>query len=190
MKNNNDMNFFLTDIPNREKKPRKHGLTMMMDKGLSINDTKNFIDMCGPHTDIVKLGFGTSAISPHIETKIKLYQDAGLKIYLGGTLFEAFIIRNMYEEFKDLLRKWNLSMCEVSDGSIELDHVKKCKYISDLSEEFLVVSEVGSKDEKKLIAPYKWIELMQKELDAGAWKVITEAREGGNVGIYRSGGEV
>ena len=190
MKNNNDMNFFLTDIPNREKKPREHGLTMMMDKGLSINDTKNFIDMCGPHTDIVKLGFGTSAISPHIETKIKLYQDAGLMVYLGGTLFEAFIIRDMYEEFKDLLRKWNLSMCEVSDGSIELDHVKKCKYISDLAEEFLVVSEVGSKDEKKLIAPYKWIELMQKELDAGAWKVIAEAREGGNVGIYRSGGEV
>ena len=190
MKNNNDMNFFLTDIPNREKKPREHGLTMMMDKGLSINDTKNFIDMCGPHTDIVKLGFGTSAISPHIETKIKLYQDAGLKIYLGGTLFEAFIIRDMYEEFKDLLRKWNLSMCEVSDGSIELDHVKKCEYISNLAKEFLVVSEVGSKDEKKLIAPYKWIELMQKELDAGAWKVIAEAREGGNVGIYRSGGEV
>ena len=190
MKNNNDMNFFLTDIPNREKKPREHGLTMMMDKGLSINDTKNFIDMCGPHTDIIKLGFGTSAISPHIETKIKLYQDAGLMVYLGGTLFEAFIIRDMYEEFKDLLRKWNLSMCEVSDGSIELEHVKKCKYISDLAEEFLVVSEVGSKDEKKLIAPYKWIELMQKELDAGAWKVIAEAREGGNVGIYRSGGEV
>ena len=184
------MNFFLTDIPNREKKPREHGLTMMMDKGLSINDTKNFIDMCGPHTDIVKLGFGTSAISPHIETKIKLYQDAGLKIYLGGTLFEAFIIRDMYEEFKDLLRKWNLSMCEVSDGSIELDHVKKCKYISDLSEEFLVVSEVGSKDENKLIAPYKWIELMQKELEAGAWKVIAEAREGGNVGIYNKGGDV
>ena len=184
------MNFFLTYIPDRTKKPRENGLTMMMDKGLSINDTKNFIDMCGPHTDIVKLGFGTSAISPHIETKIKLYQDAGLKIYLGGTLFEAFIIRDMYEEFKDLLRKWNLSMCEVSDGSVELDHVKKCKYISDLAEEFLVVSEVGSKDEKKLIAPYKWIELMQKELDAGAWKVIAEAREGGNVGIYRSGGEV
>ena len=190
MKNNDDMNFFLTDIPNREKKPREHGLTMMMDKGLSINETKNFIDMCGPHTDIVKLGFGTSAISPHIETKIKLYQDAGLKIYLGGTLFEAFIIRDMYEEFKDLLRKWNLSMCEVSDGSIELDHVKKCEYISNLAKEFLVVSEVGSKDEKKLIAPYKWIELMQKELDAGAWKVIAEAREGGNVGIFRSGGEV
>ena len=184
------MNFFLTDIPNREKKPRESGLTMMMDKGLSINDTKNFIDMCGPHTDIVKLGFGTSAISPHIETKIKLYQDAGLMVYLGGTLFEAFIIRDMYEEFKDLLRKWNLSMCEVSDGSIELDHEKKCEYISDLAKEFKVVSEVGSKDENVLIAPYKWIELMQKELEAGSWKVIAEAREGGNVGIYRSGGDV
>ena len=184
------MNFFLTDIPNREKKPRESGLTMMMDKGLSINDTKNFIDMCGPHTDIVKLGFGTSAISSHIETKIKLYQDAGLMVYLGGTLFEAFIIRDMYEEFKDLLRKWNLSMCEVSDGSIELDHEKKCEYISDLAKEFKVVSEVGSKDENVLIAPYKWIELMQKELEAGSWKVIAEAREGGNVGIYRSGGDV
>ena len=184
------MNFFLTDIPNREKKPRENGLTMMMDKGLSVNDTKNFIDMCSPHTDIVKLGFGTSAVSPHIETKIKLYQDAGLKVYLGGTLFEAFIIRDMYEEYKSLLRKWNITMCEVSDGSIELDHVKKCEYIADLSKEFLVVSEVGSKDEKKLIAPYKWIELMQKELDAGSWKVIAEAREGGNVGIFNKGGDV
>ena len=94
------MNFFLTDIPDRTKKPRENGLTMMMDKGLSINDTKNFIDMCEPHTDIIKLGFGTSAISPHIETKIKLYTDAGLMIYIGGTLFEAFIIRDMFEEYK------------------------------------------------------------------------------------------
>ena len=184
------MNFFLTDIPKRTEKPREYGLTMMMDKGLSINDTKNFIDMCGPHTDIIKLGFGTSAISPHIETKIKLYQDAGLMVYLGGTLFEAFIIRDLFEEYKELLRKWNLSMCEVSDGSIQISHDDKCNYIKELSKEFKVVSEVGSKDENVLIAPYKWIELMQKELEAGSWKVIAEAREGGNVGIYRSGGDV
>ena len=184
------MNFFLTDIPDRTKKPRENGLTMMMDKGLSINDTKNFIDMCGPHTDIVKLGFGTSAISPHIETKIKFYQDAGLMVYLGGTLFEAFIIRGMFEEYKQLLRKWKLTMCEVSDGSIELLHEEKCNYIIELSKEFKVVSEVGSKDENKLIAPYRWIELMQKELDAGAWKVIAEAREGGNVGIFNKAGDV
>ena len=184
------MNFFLTDIPERTKKPRENGLTMMMDKGLSINDTKNFIDMCGRHADIVKLGFGTSAISPHIETKIKLYQEAGLMVYLGGTLFEAFVIRGMYEDYKKLLRKWGLNMCEVSDGSIEMNHIEKCNYIKDLSKEFRVVSEVGSKDEKKLIAPYKWIELMQKELEAGSWKVIAEAREGGNVGIFNKGGDV
>ena len=129
------MNFFLTDIPNRTKKPRENGLTMMMDKGLSINDTKNFINMCGPYTDIIKLGFGTSAISPHIERKIKLYQDAGLMVYLGGTLFEAFIIRNMFEEYKQLLRKWKLNMCEVSDGSIEISHKVKCNYIKELSKE-------------------------------------------------------
>ena len=184
------MNFDLPFMPERSAKPRENGLTMMMDKGLSINDTKNFIDMCGPHTDIIKLGFGTSAISPHIETKIKLYQDAGLMVYLGGTLFEAFIIRGMFEEYKNLLRKWNLTMCEVSDGSINISHESKCNYIKELSKEFKVVSEVGSKDDKILIAPYKWIELMQKELDAGSWKVIAEAREGGNVGIYRKGGDV
>ena len=184
------MNFFLTDIPERTQKPRENGLTMMMDKGLSINDAKNFIGMCGPHTDIIKLGFGTSAISPHIEKKIKLYQDAGLMVYLGGTLFEAFIARGMFKEYKELLKKWKLNMCEVSDGSIDIPHEEKCKYISDLATEFTVVSEVGSKDENILIAPYKWIELMQKELEAGAWKVIAEAREGGNVGIFNKIGDV
>ena len=184
------MNFFLKDIPDRTKKPRENGLTMVMDRGLSINDTKNFIDMCAPHTDIVKLGFGTSAVSPHVRAKIDLYKEAGLMVYIGGTLFEAFIVRNMFEEYKDLLRKWNLDMCEVSDGSINIPHEKKCNYIKELAREFKVVSEVGSKDENKLIAPYRWIQLMQDELQAGAWKVIAEAREGGNVGIYNSGGDV
>jgi len=184
------MNFFLTDMPERTVKPRENGLTMMMDRGLSINDTKNFIDMCGPHTDIVKLGFGTSAISPHVRAKIDLYKEAGLMVYIGGTLFEAFIIRGMFEEYKQLLRNWNINMCEVSDGSIDISHVDKCNYIIELAKEFKVVSEVGSKDENKLIAPYKWIELMQKELEAGAWKVIAEAREGGNVGIYNKSGDV
>ena len=96
----------------------------------------------------------------------------------------------MYEDYKVLLRKWGLNMCEVSDGSVEMNHIEKCNYIKDLSKEFKVVSEVGSKDERKLIAPYKWIELMEKELEAGSWKVIAEAREGGNVGIFNKGGDV
>ena len=162
----------------------------MMDKGLSINDTKNFIDMAGEFTDIVKLGFGTSAISPHIEEKINLYHNAGLLVYLGGTLFEAFVIRDMFLDYLELLKKWNITMCEVSDGSIEISHKKKCDYIKELSKNFKVVSEVGSKDQNKLIAPYKWIQLMEKELEAGSWKVIAEAREGGNVGIFNKGGDV
>ena len=184
------MNFFLSDIPERTKKPREKGLTMVMDRGLSINDTKNFIDMCLPHTDIVKLGFGTSAVSPHVRAKIDLYKEAGLMVYLGGTLFEAFIARNMFKEYKELLKKWDLDMCEVSDGSIEISHEEKCNYIKELSKELKVVSEVGSKDVNKLIPPYKWIKLMEKELEAGAWKVIAEAREGGNIGIYNRGGDV
>ncbi len=184
------MNFFLTDIPERTKQPRDCGLTMMMDKGLSFNQAKEFIEMNSEYTDIIKLGFGTSSISPNVEKKIELYQDAGLKVYLGGTLFESFIIRGMYEEYKDLLRKWNLKMCEVSDGSIEIDHKEKCNYISDLSEEFLVVSEVGSKDENKDLPTHLWIELMRKELEAGSWKVIAEAREGGNVGVFGKEGKV
>ena len=111
-------------------------------------------------------------------------------VYIGGTLFEAFIIRGMFEEYKQLLKNWNIEMCEVSDGSIDILHEDKCNYIIELAKEFKVVSEVGSKDENKLIAPYRWIELMQKELEAGAWKVIAEAREGGNVGIYNKVGDV
>jgi len=184
------MNFFLPDIPERTKKPREEGLTMVMDRGLSINDTKNFIDMSLPYTDIVKLGFGTSAVSPNVRAKIDLYKEAGLMVYLGGTLFEAFIVRNMFKEYTELLIKWDLDMCEVSDGSIHISHEEKCNYIKELSKEFKVVSEVGSKDSNKLIPPYKWIQLMKKELEAGAWKVIAEAREGGNVGIYNRGGDV
>ena len=184
------MNFFLTDIAERTKQPRENGLTMMMDKGLSLNQAREFVSMNSSHTDIIKLGFGTSAISPDVEEKIKFYQDSGLKVYLGGTMFEAFIIRGMYEDYKDLLRKWNIKMCEVSDGSMEMDHDKKCEYISDLSKEFLVVSEVGSKDENKDLPTDLWIDLIQKELKAGSWKVIAEAREGGNVGIFGSGGKV
>ena len=89
-----------------------------------------------------------------------------------------------------MLDKYNINTVEVSDGSIEISHSEKCKYISELNKNFKVLSEVGSKDANKLIPPYKWIELMQRELDAGSWKVIAEAREGGNVGIYRGSGEV
>jgi phosphosulfolactate synthase len=184
------MNFNLPHIPSRNEKPRENGLTMMMDKGLSLREAENFISASGELTDIVKLGFGTSYLTKNLKEKIKLYQEADLRVYFGGTLFEAFVARNMFDDYRKILDDFNLNMAEVSDGSIEISHQQKCEYISTLKQQVTVLSEVGSKDATKLIPPYKWIELMQKELDAGSWKVIAEAREGGNVGIYRGTGEV
>jgi phosphosulfolactate synthase len=182
------MNYFLPSLPDRAEKPRKNGITMMMDKGLSIRQIEDFLEMNGHLTDIVKLGFGTSYISPKIKEKIKLYKEAGMKVYLGGTLFEAFIARGMFDEYRKLLDTFKLNTAEVSDGSIILNHDLKCEYIHKLSKDFTVVSEVGSKEEGILISPGRWIKMMNSELKAGAWKVIAEARESGTVGIYRPSG--
>jgi phosphosulfolactate synthase len=181
-------NFDLPFIPERAAKPRENGLTMMMDKGLSLRQAEDFIESSGDLTDVIKLGFGTSFVSNNLEQKIKLYHDAGLKVYLGGTLFEAFIIRGMFDEYRKLLDKLKLQMCEVSDGSIVMNHDMKCKYISTLAKDVTVLSEVGSKEEGILISPGKWISMMNNELEAGSWKVIAEARESGTVGIYRPNG--
>ena len=184
------MNYTLTNIPERTKKPRQNGFTMAMDKGLSCREVEDFLSVAGDHVDIVKLGWGTSFVTPKLKEKLKIYADAGIPTYFGGTLFEAFIIRDQFEDYRKILDKYDMNYAEVSDGSIELDHDRKCEYVRKLSEQVTVLSEVGSKDVEKIIPPYKWIELMQKELDAGAWKVIGEAREGGNVGLFRSTGEV
>lgn len=184
------MNYTLKDIPERTNKPRESGYTMAMDKGLSCREVEDFLSVAGDHVDIVKLGWGTSFVTPKLKEKLQIYASAGIPTYFGGTLFEAFIIRNQFDDYRKILDKYGMSYAEVSDGSIELDHDKKCEYVSKLSGQVTVLSEVGSKDVEKIIPPYKWIELMQKELDAGAWKVIGEAREGGNVGLFRSTGEV
>lgn len=184
------MNFHLPYIPKRTTRPRNEGLTMVMDKGLSINEAKNMLEASSKFIDIVKLGFGTAFLSENLSDKINLYKDAGLKVYLGGTLFEAFIEREMFNDYLELVDKYELNTVEVSDGSIELNHDKKCEYIRILAKKTTVLSEIGSKSEDVLIPPYKWIEMMDKELAAGSWKVIAEAREGGNVGICRDTGEV
>lgn len=182
------MNINLPFLPERSQRPRQHGVTMMMDKGLSIRQAEDFIESSGHLADIIKLGFGTSVVSNKLKEKIKLYQDAGLRVYLGGTLFEAFLIRGQFEEYIRFAKSLGLDTAEVSDGSIVLPHDEKCKYINRLSKEFTVLSEVGSKEAGILIAPARWISMMKAELDAGSWKVIAEARESGNVGIYRPNG--
>ena len=184
------MNFNLSQIPDRTPKPRVHGLTMVMDKGLSINEVHNFLDAAGPHVDIVKLGFGTSFVTPNLKEKIKVYQDYGMPVYFGGTLFEAFLIRNQFEDYINVCKEFDITYMEVSDGSITIHHAEKCGYIEKLTKHGTVLSEVGSKDAAHIIPPYKWIELMRAELEAGSSYVIAEAREAGNVGIYRGSGEV
>lgn len=184
------MNYFLKDLPERSQKPRQVGYTMAMDKGLSIRQTEDFLSVCSDYVDIVKLGWGTSFVTPNLKDKIKIYQNQKVPVYFGGTLFEAFIVRDQFDDYVKVLDKYNIEYAEVSDGSIDLDHDVKCEYIRKLAERGTVLSEVGSKDVDKIIPPYKWIKLMQEELDAGAWKVIGEARESGNVGLFRSTGEV
>ena len=184
------MHYFLNDVPERTQKPRDKGFTMAMDKGLSIREAEDFVSVSGDYVDIVKLGWATSYVTPNLDEKLNVYREAGIPFYFGGTLFEAFVARNQFEDYQKVIDKYQMPFVEVSDGSIDMDHDKKCEYISTLAKQTTVLSEVGSKDEEKIIPPYKWIELMQKELDAGAWKVIGEARESGNVGLFRSSGEV
>ncbi|MFC6996118.1 phosphosulfolactate synthase [Rufibacter roseus] len=184
------MNYELSQLPERTSKPRESGFTMAMDKGLSLRETENFVEVAGEYVDIVKLGWATSFVTPNLDKKLSIYEAAGIPVYFGGTLFEAFIVRDMFEDYRRLLDKYQLKYAEVSDGSIEINHDRKCEFIRALSDQVTVLSEVGSKDAEKIIPPYKWISLMQAELDAGAWKVIGEAREGGNVGLFRSTGEV
>jgi phosphosulfolactate synthase len=182
------MNFTLPFIPERSVHPRTNGLTMVMDKGMSLRETENFLEANSSLTDLIKLGFGTSYLTKNLKEKIKLYHNAGMRVYLGGTLFEAFVARNMFDEYRKLLSDLGLEMAEVSDGSIHLPHGDKLEYISKLAKDFTVLSEVGSKEEGILIAPGKWVKMMDTELQAGSWKVIAEARESGNVGIYRPNG--
>ncbi|MCL4151555.1 UNVERIFIED_CONTAM: hypothetical protein GTU68_026080 [Idotea baltica] len=184
------MNYHLDLVPERTLKPRDSGLTMVMDKGLSIREIEDVLSTSAEYIDIVKFGWATSFVTPNIEDKIKVYQDAGIPVYFGGTLFEAFTVRGQFEDYLRVLEKFKLEHAEVSDGSITLPHDEKCQYIETMAKHVKVLSEVGSKDAEKIFAPYKWIEMMQAELDAGAWKVIGEAREGGNIGLYRSSGEV
>jgi phosphosulfolactate synthase len=183
-----EYNFELPHLPDRSKKPRQAGATMVMDKGLSLRQAEDFLENGAAFTDFLKLGFGSSIITNNLIEKIKLYHRHNLRVYLGGTLFEAFVARNKFEDYLRLLDKLGLESAEVSDGSIELAHEKKLAYIRKLSSSRYVLSEVGSKEEGIIIHPNKWIKLMNSELEAGSSKVIAEARESGNVGIFHRNG--
>lgn len=184
-----NMNFNISHIPHRTEKPRQSGITMVMDKGLSIRECEQLIDGSGPYIDLVKLGFGSSLVTPNLDRKLAFFKEVGIPVYFGGTLLEAFIVRGQFDEYLRMLDKYSMEYAEVSDGSITMPHPEKCHYIYRLSKRVTVISEVGSKEEGILIRPSMWIEMMNAELQAGSWKVIAEARESGTVGIYRPNGK-
>jgi phosphosulfolactate synthase len=180
------MNFNLPYIPERATKPREFGQTMVMDKGLSISEAEAMVESSGEYIDFVKFGFGTALITNKLEEKIKIFKQAGIRPYFGGTLFEIFIIRGMFDDFCKMIDKYKMDLAEVSDGSMELNHDVKCEYIAKLSKQVTVISEVGSKQADVHIPDDEWVKMMKTELEAGSWKVIAEARESGNIGIYNS----
>ncbi len=182
------MNFKLPFIPERTHKPRKSGLTMMMDKGLSIREAEDFVSSSAEYTDLVKFGFGTALITKGLEEKIRLYKEGGLIPYFGGTLFELFEIRGKFDEFRRYIKRYNIEYAEVSDGSMAMPHGDKLKYIRTLASEVTVISEVGSKVADVEIPNDEWVSMMKSELEAGSWKVIGEARESGTIGIYQKDG--
>jgi len=184
------MKIILPFMPERPSKPRNSGITMVMDKGLSIREAEDFMSVGSEYTDFVKLGFGTSLITPGFEKKITIYKNAGAVPYFGGTLFEAFIVRNMFSEFIGFLDKNEIDLVEVSDGSYDIDHNQKLDYISKLAEKHTVISEVGSKKKDVIYSPEAWVAMMKSELNAGSVKVIAEARESGTTGIYNEDGSI
>jgi phosphosulfolactate synthase len=177
-------------VPARPGKPRVEGLTHVIDKGMNIRDIEGLFDTAGAFVDIVKLGWGTSYVTNNLEKKIALYRSLETPVVCGGTLFEAVYARGKLDEFKAWLREFRFSHVEISDGTLDIPRERKLELIDEFARDFVVLSEVGSKDAETVYAPYQWVEWIKEELAAGAWKVITEGREGGTAGIYRPTGEM
>ena len=177
-------------LPPREAKPRSRGLTHVIDKGLGLAEIEGLVDTAGEYVDIVKLGWGTSYVTRNLDAKLALLRAHETPVVCGGTLFEAAVARDRLDEYRRWLADKRFSHVEVSDGTIELERERKLELIAELARDFVVLSEVGSKDAEVVYAPYQWVEWMREDLEAGAWKVITEAREGGTAGIFRPTGEM
>ncbi|MSO43870.1 MAG: phosphosulfolactate synthase [Thermoleophilia bacterium] len=177
-------------LPTRPAKPRQEGITHVMDKGMSLQQVEGMIETAGEHVDIVKLGWGTAYVTRNLREKIRRYQSFGIPVVLGGTFWETCLVHGKLDEWRAFVTDLGLRHVEVSDGTVSLPHETKLEYIAELAKDFIVLSEVGSKDNDVVIAPYRWVEMINAEIGAGAWKVITEARETGTAGVFRGDGEV
>ena len=162
----------------------------MIDRGLSVAEVEGLLEVAGGSVDVVKLGWGTALVSANLEPKLARYAAHGVPVVLGGTLTELAIRQGRVDGLTAWLRELGLRHVEISDGTITIDPDVKRELIERLAREFTVFAEVGSKDADFIMAPYVWVEQIERDLEAGAWKVIAEARESGTAGIYRANGEV
>ncbi len=178
------------ELPERTSKPRNTGITHVIDRGMGVRQAQDLLETSADLIDFIKLGWGTSYVTRNLSEKVNLYQSFGINLCLGGTFFEIALLQKKFDEFRKYLQKLNLRYVEVSVGSINLPLEQKCRYIEELAQDFIVLSEVGSKNPEQVIPPYIWIQNIQAELAAGAWKIIAEARESGTAGIYRNNGEI
>ncbi len=177
-------------LPGRPPKPRQVGLTHVIDKGLPLPLVEGLLESSGDHIDIVKLGWGTAYVTRNLRDKLAVYRSAGIPVVLGGTFWELCLTQHKLDEWRRWVTDLGIQHVELSDGTVTIPHDVKLEHISRMAQDFVVLSEVGSKDLETVIAPYRWVEQIEAELRAGAWKVITEARETGTAGIFRGDGEV
>jgi len=168
--------------------PRSGGLTHVLDKGLGPRAWEDVLETSGVYIDVVKLGWGTAYVTPNLRRKLEVLRDK--PVVIGGTFFEVVYVKDKVDEYKRWLSDLGLTHVEVSDGTVEIPREEKLELIADLARDFTVLSEVGSKDSDVNFAPYLWVQWIKEELEAGAWKVITEARESGTAGIFRPSGEM
>jgi phosphosulfolactate synthase len=178
------------ELPERDRKPRSRGLTHVMDKGMTPSQIEGLFATAGDYVDIVKLGWGTSYVTQNLDAKLALYRSLGVPVVCGGTLLEVAEARGRLDGYRSWLADHGFTHVEVSDGTIDLTRERKLEIIELLARDFRVLSEVGSKDGEQVYAPYQWVQWIGEERSAGAWKVITEARESGTAGIFRGDGEV
>ncbi len=174
----------------RESKPRRCGLTSVIDTGWGVEFLDDHLRTCAAHVDVAKLGFGTSLITDNLVEKITMYQRHDIDVCFGGTLFELFYLHDRVDDYRAILRDLNVTTVEISDGTAEIPAADKLRMISDFASEFTVLSEVGSKDASVVVAPAKWVKSIEHEFEAGASRVILEGRESGTAGLYRTSGEM
>jgi phosphosulfolactate synthase len=180
----------LLSLPRRSPKPRDEGITHVLDKGLGLRQVEDLLSTASDYIDIVKFGWGTGYLTQNIEAKIAAYREAGIATCFGGTLLELAIVQDRFDDARRMLRRLGLTHVELSTGIIELPPEDRYRYIRALAHDFIVLSEVGSKDAQHIMAPYRWVEQTEADISAGSWLVVCEARESGTVGIYHSNGEV